>query len=202
MGPPQPATESASLSPETPGSSTVTEALATAEGAPRRRESWSIRRIAEEIGGRPIAEFQNSSGAGEIAPFRTPVSESLPPRRAGHRGGAIEEAGAEVAARPPAGDLDPIERVYPPLTRSTGRALHGAAREHHAETLETVRAAPQPPEPGRRPHLPGPSTRPERIYLHYLLLHLDRLSDHALTYLAHAVREELEARRGSSGDGL
>ena len=52
-------------------------------------------------------------------------------------------------------------------------------------------------EPGLRPHRPGPSTRPERIYLHYLLLHLDRLSDHALDYLAHSVREEIAGATSS-----
>jgi hypothetical protein len=56
------------------------------------------------------------------------------------------------------------------------------------EKAVTLRADVRPARP------PAPSRRPERIYLHYLLLHIDRLNDSALRYLKHAVDEELEHR--------
>ncbi len=170
-------------------------ALDPAELPPRRRDSWSIRKIAEEIGGRPIADFQGDAPPASIAPYRPAATASLP-RRPAPVGGATAARSPSGPAEPPAEEeLDPVARVYPPLTRGTGRALHGVEKEHHAETLATVRPDPGELEPGRAPHRPGPSTRPERVYLHYLLLHLDRLSDHALTYLHRAVTEELEARK-------
>ena len=89
---------------------------------------------------------------------------------------------------------DPIDRVYPPLVGVTGRSLHGPDHEHHDATLHSIRGEPMAAEPGTRPHAPGPSRRPERIYLHYLLLHMDRLSDAALGYLKHAVDEEVDQR--------
>jgi hypothetical protein len=104
---------------------------------------------------------------------------------------AIPAAVAEAVEEPP---FDPVARVYPPLSGSTGRSLHGAADEHHAATLESVRSPEELLTPGARAHRPGPSRRPERIYLHYLLLHLDRLNDGGLRYLKRAVDEELAHR--------
>jgi hypothetical protein len=217
---------------------------ATIDGPPRRRDTWSIRRIAEEIGGRPIADFQEP-----LAPRRAPTASSWSPPKERLPAGfaaampspaprvpspaaraapsararapiepvaptarpspptappSIPVAAASFGARDPdpvdalgeteaSSDdgIDPVARVYPPLTRENGRALHGAEHEHHVETLERHGPDPAALEPGERPHRPGPSTRPERIYLHYLLLHLDRLSDHALAYLERAVSEEI-----------
>jgi len=72
----------------------------------------------------------------------------------------------------------------------TGRDFHGPDHQHHVETIERHR-----PLPG---HLPGPTHRPERLYLHYLLLHMDRLSASALHYLKIAVDEEMAHRSRSS----
>ena len=82
-----------------------------------------------------------------------------------------------------------MDRLYPPLVGPTGRAFHGPEHENHTETLERHR-----PPPG---HIPGPTHRPERLYLHYLLLHMDRLSGSALHYLKIAVDEEIAHRSGS-----
>jgi hypothetical protein len=84
------------------------------------------------------------------------------------------------------------------LIGATGRALHGDENAHHAETLASVHPTHEAAVPGAPHHPPGPSHRPERIYLHYLLLHLDHLSDSALQYLGHAVSEELEHREASA----
>jgi hypothetical protein len=84
-----------------------------------------------------------------------------------------------------------VGQLYPPLVGPTGRAYHGPGHEHHSETLERHRA-PEGTPAGRRP---GPSQAPERLYLHYLLLHMDRLNDSGLRYLRRAVDEEL-AHRG------
>ena len=69
---------------------------------------------------------------------------------------------------------------------------HGPDHEHHAETLERHRA--DPAAAGTRGRSPGPSHRPERLYLHYLLLHVDRLSESGLRYLLKSVEEEIAHR--------
>jgi len=170
--------------------------------------------MVEDIGGRPISAFQDPepSSSPSYPPSRPrPIHPSNPPigslpnsRSAAPPASRGRPADRPPEARAPAGDddgesaaaePDPVARVYPPLTRQNGRALHGPEHEHHAETLESVRGEPAAAEPGRRQYPPGPSSRPERIYLHYLLLHLDRLSDHALHYLERAVTEEIDHRR-------
>lgn len=166
------------------------------EERPRRRDSWSLKSIVEEVGGRPLSDYQDPDrpqhpyvrlkGSAPLSPALAPVA---------HLGGRPPSRGA--AATEAVEEPDPVARVYPPLTGATGRRLHGPENEHHMETLATVRSSSEAPEPGQRPHPPGPSKRPERIYLHYLLLHIDRLSDHALRYLDRAVREELEHRESS-----
>jgi hypothetical protein len=145
---------------------------ATAEGPTRRRTSWSLRTIVEDVAGRPIEELQDPSRPvhpylqGRLAP-RPAVTRS-PPR--------------EVGELP----YDPVDRILPPLVGATGREFHGVAQEHHAETL-----ARHATNDGR---VSGPLRRPERIYLHYLLLHMDRLSDSSLRYLRTALDEEMDHR--------
>ncbi len=155
------------------------EPVATPDRPGRRRDSWSLKSIVEDVGGRPLADFQD-------------------PGRPAHpytqwRLDAAAAAAARAAAAPLEEPVDPVGHVYPPLVGATGRALHGAHAEHHAATLASVASD---PGSGARPtgHLPGPSHRPERIYLHYLLLHLDRLNDAALAYLSQAVVEEMRHR--------
>jgi len=163
---------------------------ATPEAPARRRESWSLKNLVEEIAGRPISELQDPDRP--THPYllikKTPAA---PPRRPPGPSGSSSSAYAGADLELP---TDPIDRVYPPLVGETGRALHGPDHEHHSATLEGIATAPEAMGPGRAPHAPGPSQRPERIYLHYLLLHMDRLNDHALRYLKHAVDEELRHR--------
>ena len=147
------------------------DAEATIDGPPRRRTSWSLKTIVEDVAGRPIGELQD--------PDR-PVHPYLK----GREGGGPPDGYAPP--RPPAEWYDPVDRLYPPLVGPTGREFHGPANENHLETLERHR-----PLPG---HLPGPTHRPERLYLHYLLLHMDRLSASALRYLKIAVDEEMAHR--------
>lgn len=154
---------------------------ATVDGPGRRRESWSLRDIVENVSGRPIDDFQDP--ARPVHPYLTIKPVRLPPRPHVVAG---EADGAE--------ETDPVERVYPPLVGATGRSLHGPENEHHTATLHALREGATPAQPGIRAHPPGPSRRPERIYLHYLLLHMDRLSDAALGYLKHAVDEEVAQR--------
>ena len=146
-------------------------AEATIEGPPRRRTSWSLKTIVEDVAGRPIGELQD--------PER-PVHPYLKGREGG---GSLEAASS---SRPPSEWYDPVDRLYPPLVGATGRDFHGPAHENHAETIDRHR-----PLPG---HAPGPTHRPERLYLHYLLLHMDRLSASALRYLKLAVDEEMAHR--------
>ena len=144
---------------------------ATADGPPRRRTSWSLKSIVEDVAGRPIGELQD--------PER-PVHPYLKGRDVGMR------SESSPTPRPLVEVYDPVDHLYPPLVGPTGRAFHGPENEHHTETIERHQ-----PLPGR---IPGPSHRPERLYLHYLLLHMDRLSGSALRYLKLAVDEELAHR--------
>jgi hypothetical protein len=160
---------------------------ATIDGPPRRRASWSLKSIVEDVAGRPIEELQD--------PAR-PVHPYLRGRIAD---GSIEEDVAEPAP------YDPVAHVYPPLVGATGRTYHGPAHEHDGETL--ARHRPLIDAQGRPVHPPGPSHRPERLYLHYLLLHMDRLSLTALRYLRQTVEEEISHRENpaaavpAEGDG-
>jgi hypothetical protein len=161
------------------------DAEATANGPPRRRASWNLKALVEDVAGRPIEELQDpdrpvhpylegkiaTSGKTERPPWASP------PRR----------------APPEPVTYDPVGHVYPPLVGPVGRAYHGPENEHHQETLDRHRPENRP-EPGNPPHPAGPSHRPERIYLHYLLLHMDRLSPSALQYLRLAVDEEIAHR--------
>ena len=161
----------------------------TADGPARRRESWSLTTIVERVAGRPITDFQDPSRP--VHPYLAHKLGHLPPVSA--KGPNPGRMGPGDAAADPPAALDPVDRVYPPLTRGTGRAFHGPEHQHDSTTLEAG-AERTAGGPGVRSHPPGPSRRPERVYLHYLLLHMDRLSDHALGYLKRAVDEELAGR--------
>ena len=149
---------------------------ATIEGPARRRTSWSLKAIVEDVAGRPIGELQDP--ARPVHPYLEGKIAKLPPR---------------PAIAPADGDeYDPIDHVYPPLVGPTGRRYHGPDHEHHQETIDHHRLLTDAAgNPLRRP---GPSHRPERLYLHYLLLHLDRLGDTGLRYLRAAIDEELNHR--------
>lgn len=153
---------------------------ATADGPPRRRSSWSLKTIVEDVAGKPITEFQDPDRP--VHPY-------------------LQAKGAPAATPPRVGEgdpgtYDPVGHLYPPLVGGPGRDYHGPDHEHHAETLGRHR--PAPPGPGERARTPGPTSRPERLYLHYLLLHMDRLSDSALRYLRAAVEEEVAHRERPS----
>ncbi|MCI4362480.1 MAG: hypothetical protein L3J77_04735 [Thermoplasmata archaeon] len=155
------------------------EPVATPDGPPRRRPSWNLSAIVEDVGGRPIGDFQEPGRA--LHPYSqahlTPSASSRP-------------------AASSDDSYDPVARVYPPLVGPTGRSLHGKESEHHGPTLASVASEPvaRVGDPARSP---GPTHRPERIYLHYLLLHLDRLNESALAYLYQAVVEERQHRSGA-----
>jgi len=146
-------------------------AEATVDGPPRRRTSWSLKTIVEDVAGRPIGELQDPERP--VHPYLKGRDVGVPPE-------------PNTSPRPLVEAYDPVAHLYPPLVGPTGREFHGPENENHAETLERHR-----PLPGR---IPGPSHRPERLYLHYLLLHMDRLSGSALRYLKLAVDEEVAHR--------
>jgi hypothetical protein len=153
---------------------------ATAEAPPRRRASWSLKTIVEDVSGRPIGDFQEPG-----KPVHPYLQGKLDAPLARER----PAPGASKTAEEP---YDPVAHLYPPLVGAHGRAFHGPEHEHHTETLE--RHPTVPAGVGERPRSAGPLHRPERLYLHYLLLHLDRLSDAALAYLRIAVEEEFAHR--------
>ena len=86
--------------------------------------------------------------------------------------------------------IDPVDHFYPPLSGPRARALHGLKMEQHPDTLVRHHSGPVGTETLR----PSPSPHPERIYLHYLLLHLDRLSLSSLWYLRRQVNDEIAGR--------
>lgn len=161
---------------------------ATEEGpVRRRRDTWNLRQIVEDVTGRSIEDLQDPTRPAH--PFLKsvpPASPTSAPR--------VTVAASEEAAPDEEVD-DPVGRVHPPLVGPTGRSFHGSDHEHHRPTLDEMSTGAEPPSPGTRPHSPGPSRRPERIYLHYLLLHMDRLSDSSLKYLQRAVEEEVQHRQ-------
>ncbi len=166
-------------------------APATQEGpARRRRDSWNLRHIVEDVTGRSIEDMQDPDRPAH------PFLKAVPPPASP---GAPKLAASTATISEDDGDAqwvdDPVARIHPPLVGETGRSFHGTAHEHHQPTLDEMGPSPEPPTPGTRPHTPGPSRRPERIYLHYLLLHMDRLSDASLKYLQRAVEEEVGHRK-------
>ena len=160
-------------------------AEATVEGPPRRRTSWSLKSIVEDVAGRPIGELQDPERP--VHPYLRGKVDSLPPL-----------SNVRSLASEPEPAYDPVGHVYPPLTGAAGRAYHGPEHEHHRETLDRHQVPPTEAAAAHRG--PGPSHRPERLYLHYLLLHVDRLSDSGLHYLWRAVEEEIAHRERSGAD--
>jgi hypothetical protein len=144
---------------------------ATAEGPPRRRASWNLRSIVEDVAGRPIEELQD--------PDRPPHPYL--------RGRTVPLATPTRAPPTEMPEYDPVTRVFPPFVGAAGRTYHGSEFEHDRETLDR-HAVPE----GARPA--GPLARPERLYLHYLLLHMDRLSNSSLRYLQTVIQEEMDHR--------
>jgi hypothetical protein len=164
---------------------------ATEEGpARRRRDTWNLRQIVEEVTGRSIEDLQDPDRPAHPFLKSVPPPSSSSPQRL-----AVTTRAPGAPVEEPEDLDDPVGRVHPPLVGETGRSFHGSAHEHHQPTLDEMSTAAEPPSPGTRPHTPGPSRRPERIYLHYLLLHMDRLSDSSLKYLQRAVEEEVQHRQ-------
>jgi hypothetical protein len=161
------------------------DAEASVDGPPRRRTSWNLKAIVEDVAGRPIEELQDP-----IRPVHPYLGGKLPPGT-----NAASPPWASPPRRPPPEPVtyDPVGHVYPPLVGSVGREYHGSEHEHHEETLSRHRPESES-TPGNPARPAGPSHRPERIYLHYLLLHMDKLSPSALQYLRLAVDEEIAHR--------
>jgi len=156
---------------------------ATVDSPPPRRTSWSLKAIVQDVAGKPMADFQDPG-----RPVHPYVRASSGPSRAA--GPAPLSTSRETEGEA----YDPVAHVYPPLVGAHGREYHGPENEHHAETLERHRTE-ATSGPGQPARTPGPSHQPERLYLHYLLLHMDRLSNSALQYLRAAVEEEVAHRQ-------
>jgi hypothetical protein len=166
-------------------------APATEEGpARRRRDSWNLRHIVEDVTGRTMEDLQDPSRPAHPFLKSVPPPSSSPPQRL-----SVTTGGPAVPVGETEDPDDPVARIHPPLVGETGRSFYGSEHQHHQPTLDEMTTAAEPPSPGTRPHAPGPSRRPERIYLHYLLLHMDRLSDSSLKYLQRAVEEEVQHRQ-------
>ena len=172
----------------------MVEVAPTTEENPsrRRRDSWNLRNIVEDVTGRTIEDLQEPGRPAHPFLQSAPPSPTVSPAHRLSVGSPSVPANGGAASEDPD---EPVGRIHPPLIGELGRSYHGEQHEHHAPTLTQLERAAEPQVPGSRPHAPGPSRRPERIYLHYLLLHMDRLSDTALLYLRHAVEEEAHHRQ-------
>jgi hypothetical protein len=161
------------------------DAEATPDHPARRRTSWNLKSIVEDVAGRPIGELQDPDRP--VHPYLQGKVESTSSDERPRWGSPPRRVSSESE------EYDPVGHVYPPLIGSAGRAYHGAANEHHQPTLDR-HPAEKESVPGNPARPSGPFHRPERIYLHYLLLHMDRLSPSALQYLRQAVDEEVAHR--------
>ena len=147
--------------------------------APPRRESWSLRTIVRDVSGRTLEEFQDP--ARQPHPYLRVKPPPGGPRAIGARAASAAAASAEEG-------VDPVARVYPPLTGAVGRALHGPDALHDAATIGGLGHAGRPSSPSRRP---------ERINQHYQQRHIDRHSDHAHHNQRRAIDEELAHREAA-----
>ncbi|MHB8352461.1 MAG: hypothetical protein ACYDFT_07250, partial [Thermoplasmata archaeon] len=145
----------------------------------RRKDSWSLRHLVRDVSGLSLEELQEPGR--EPHPYLRikPDAAGVPLR-------------TETLPERPAAGIDPVFRVTPPLVGPIGRELHGPTTLHHNETLDRASREAGGLSVGRPT---SPLRRPERVYLHYLLLHLDRLSTASLEYLRHSVEEELLHRQ-------
>ncbi len=146
----------------------------------RRKDSWSLRHLVREVSGLTLEELQE------------PGREPHPYLKFRSGGPLAPTATRATAPPPPAPGIDPVLRVTPPLAGAVGRELHGPGTLHHVETLDRTAREAGGLSVGRPT---SPLRRPERVYLHYLLLHLDRLSTASLEYLRLSVEEEIAHRR-------
>lgn len=150
----------------------------------RRKDSWSLRHLVRDVTGLSLEELQEPGRAPHPYLRVKPDGGGAPPQ-------------AEARPLRPVAAIDPVLRVTPPLVGPVGRELHGPTTLHHTETLDRASREAGGLSIGRPT---SPLRRPERVYLHYLLLHLDRLSTASLDYLRHSVEEELAHRREPPGD--
>jgi hypothetical protein len=171
----------------------------TAVTAPpaRRNNSWSLRRIVRDVSGQPLEAFQDpalpphpyvtyvTTGRLPDEPTPEPRDELFDPPVVARPLRLPPSVPRAEPPSPPRARPPPPPAPAPPLA-SPPPALDTQAPEHVEFPLETPGPADAPPAATYR--------RPERIYLHQLLLHLDRLDENALRHLQSEVTEELEHR--------
>ncbi|MCI4323003.1 MAG: hypothetical protein L3K03_03125 [Thermoplasmata archaeon] len=166
----------------------------TAVTAPpaRRNNSWSLRQIVRDVSGQSLEAFQDPSLTPH--PYVTYVTTGRVPEDR-HALPREDEYDPPVAPRPRA-PLPPVRAETPAPPRVTAPPpapprpeplLDTRAPEHVEFPLEVEDLSREAPHASSY-------RRPERIYLHQLLLHLDRLDENALRHLQSEVNEELEHR--------
>jgi hypothetical protein len=146
---------------------------------PRRGNSWSLRRIVHEVAGQPLEAFQDPARephpyVAYVTTHRAPPDGSLRP---------LEPPDPELAPERPIPRTE--RRPSPPPEMEPAPVLDTEPPEHVEFPIEAEALTAAPPVPSRRP---------ERMYLHQLLLRLDQLDDHALRHLQSEVDEELAHR--------
>ena len=195
------------------------------DGPPGRKPTpWSVRKIVEQVTGRPLESMQDPPGTRREPRASGPAPPRDPPLERYHEeaGPAItvlvepESEGPRVLETREERDLPRQkalgeEEERSPTLRSFlpgAPAQSASGRPSRPSTLPITRPLPrevveevermradegEPPltKAGSNPHA---SRDLERVYLSYLLMHLDRLTEPALQYLRHAVEEECEER--------
>jgi hypothetical protein len=148
---------------------------ASPSSPPRARPTpWSVRKIVEQVTGQPLSAVQ---GNGPASPLR---GRSPGEPRLGLPAFLPGTLGEETPASLP---LPHPLHFGPLVDEQSGERVLPRGEGHRAG--------------GEPPASKGPRSGAlelERVYLHYLLLHLDRLGEPALKYLRHAVEEECRDR--------
>lgn len=202
---------------------------ATSEAPARKPTPWSVRKIVEQVTGKPLESMQDPPGSRKPSRSSASASRDLPLERYHEENGpavtvlvAREEEpelrGSETAEPEPSrrekislpssskGDRSPSLRAFLPGTAapapSSGRGPKSPSlpltRPLPLEVVEEVERLREeegaPSLPALEPGHGHKRTELERVYLSYLLMHLDKLTEPALKYLQHAVEEECEER--------
>jgi hypothetical protein len=196
----------------------------TPEGPARKPTPWSVKKIVEQVTGRPLESMQDPPSSRRSSKVAAPAARDPPLERYHEEPGnglaLIVEApeseesprssrfeaprGAEELSPPPSGKNPSLRAFLPgaPAPSTSGRSARAPTLPiTHPLPLEVVEevdklraeegAPPIPMSEGSHAHK---RTELERVYLSYLLMHLDKLTEPALKYLLHAVEEECEER--------
>jgi hypothetical protein len=164
-----------------------------------RSNPWSVRKLAEQVSGRPFHEI---GGPGALSPG-TPTSDPGASSRSSEDPPASPSPEKGPTSRPEPETDPPLNDFLPGLVMATSSpsARHPIWPLVRPLPEEVRREVPSAGPTANHPSPPGSAKfhrkdrrELEKVYLSYLLLHLNHLPEPALRYLRHAVEEECRDR--------